>query len=572
MPYNPAIHGAYVDAYDHHKQQNPQQSNDWIDKLKREFYDRGNSVGTSALYAAIQKRHPAANAYPTKRFVRAWLRRQATVQVHQRPHRKKTDIQAIITSKPNELIQVDYMYFYRHLTGEPLYAEDEMDEEEKRKFDAQQDKLKKKGVLWPGCINAVDAFSKKGYSVPIKGNINSQKAWTAMKKIIALAKRNYPNQPIKKIQTDKGSEFMLNFRRGLKGLNDQNAGEYKHVFGFEGRSQSQGLVERYNGTIKMMLRRRLAGRLGLEWKDSLDEAVKNYNSNKHSTIKMAPDDVNPGNYSQVKENILTRAKTNRRFQGIVYAVGDFVRIKIFKPKRLRPNWTYKRGPLYEMTDEDNDYAGIYMISKVNGGGGKLHKAPTYSVVARWSKEATPDIYLGEAGGTLPSGQDRLRGAERDVNVPGQGQMRWPKGSFMRKFTKDELLRVPKDDKDKPIAQKKKELKLDQLDEDTDTDTEDEEEEEAAAKPQAKPAVAAAAKPKRKRKQVQKLDPSNVIHKKRVKEYEVEKVIDDRIRKGKQEFLVKWKGYPSEENTWEPYNNLKDNQQFKNYQKKMKKKK
>ena len=31
---------------------------------------------------------------------------------------------------------------------------------------------------------------------------------------------------------------------------------------------------------------------------------------------------------------------------------------------------------------------------------------------------------------VPSGQDRLRGAERDVNVPGQGQMRWPKGSFM----------------------------------------------------------------------------------------------------------------------------------------------
>ena len=50
------------------------------------------------------------------------------------------------------------------------------------------------------------------------------------------------------------------------------------------------------------------------------------------------------------------------------------------------------------------------------------------------------------------------------------------------------------------------------------------------------------------------------------------MIDDRIRKGKQEFLVKWKGYGADENTWEPYNNLKDNQQFKNYQKKMKKKK
>ena len=111
----------------------------------------------------------------------------------------------------------------------------------------------------------------------------------------------------------------------------------------KGACQSQGLVERYNGTIKMMLRRRLAGRLGLEWKDYLDDAVRNYNGNQHSTIKMAPDDVAPANYVTVKQNILAKAKTNRKFQGTVYSVGEFVRIKTFKPKRLRPNWTYKKG-------------------------------------------------------------------------------------------------------------------------------------------------------------------------------------------------------------------------------------
>ena len=46
-----------------------------------------------------------------------------------------------------------------------------------------------------------------------------------------------------------------------------------------------------------------------------------------------------------------------------------------------------------------------------------------------------------------------------IRDTGLGQMRWPKGSFARKFTKDELLRVPKDDEDRPIAQKKKDLKL-----------------------------------------------------------------------------------------------------------------
>jgi hypothetical protein len=65
---------------------------------------------------------------------------------------------------------------------------------------------------------------------------------------------------------------------------------------------------------------------------------------------------------------------------------------------------------------------------------------------------------------------------------------------------------------------------------------------------------------------------DITHKRRIKEYEVQKVTDVRIRKGKQEFLVKWKGYGADENTWEPYSNLKDNQQFKSYQKKMKSKK
>ena len=74
---------------------------DWTKKLNDEFYDRGNSVGTTALYASVKARHPGDDNYPTKRFVRAWLRRQASNQVYQRVLRKKSDIQAVITSKPN---------------------------------------------------------------------------------------------------------------------------------------------------------------------------------------------------------------------------------------------------------------------------------------------------------------------------------------------------------------------------------------------------------------------------------------------------------------------------------------
>jgi hypothetical protein len=39
------------------------------------------------------------------------------------------------------------------------------------------------------------------------------------------------------------------------------------------------------------------------------------------------------------------------------------------------------------------------------------------------------------------------------------------------------------------------------------------------------------------------------------EYEVEEILNHRIRRGKRQYLIKWLGYPQDDNTWEPEENL-----------------
>ena len=43
-------------------------------------------------------------------------------------------------------------------------------------------------------------------------------------------------------------------------------------------------------------------------------------------------------------------------------------------------------------------------------------------------------------------------------------------------------------------------------------------------------------------------------------FEIEEILDMRFRNGRREYLLKWKGYPQSENTWEPEENI-DDQEF-----------
>lgn len=54
-------------------------------------------------------------------------------------------------------------------------------------------------------------------------------------------------------------------------------------------------------------------------------------------------------------------------------------------------------------------------------------------------------------------------------------------------------------------------------------------------------------------------------------YEVEKILDERSRKGCTEYLIQWKGFGPENNTWEPEDNLSCDEIIEDFKAKKKKK-
>ena len=87
--------------------------------LKKEYYDEENPRGVQSLYFVLKAKHPDDGEHPRdhppKRFVADWLRRQGKHQVYRQKKGKAKSIQSVIVSQPNELIQVDYVYFFRNI-------------------------------------------------------------------------------------------------------------------------------------------------------------------------------------------------------------------------------------------------------------------------------------------------------------------------------------------------------------------------------------------------------------------------------------------------------------------------
>lgn len=170
-----------------------------------------------------------------------------------------------------------------------------------------------KGYGW--ILTVVDIWSRKAFVVPVKHKSADEVA-AAMKKVLIELPDNF------RLATDKGSEFLNHKVKALldaKGVN--------HTKAEIGDHHSQGIIERFNKTLRDLIRKYLTASGSLNWYSALPALVKNYNQRVHRTMKAAPEDIAHGKM---------KPAPNKRFDLAIQEVRKFrpgtkVRVQLAKP-------------------------------------------------------------------------------------------------------------------------------------------------------------------------------------------------------------------------------------------------
>ena len=265
-------------------------------RLKTEYYDNNNRVGFEKLYAAVRQPNGKSKTgkhqfSPTIRQVQAWSAQQTVVQDY-KPVEKPKDSRPILVSKVNELIQMDYVV----MTEKMMFG-------------------KHRHIL-----NAIDVLSKKAYSrsplTPVGTAPTAAQTLKIAKEIFDEMKKEHGSYP-KRLQTDNGSHFLGVFEKGLQPGGALAA--IKYTSGMRYRATSQSVVERFNQTLRNMIKRYVASGKK-DWPVHLQQFVDNYNKNRHTTVRMAPNmaaqaESNPEAkklLQQSKDRIKERAKQRNK--------------------------------------------------------------------------------------------------------------------------------------------------------------------------------------------------------------------------------------------------------------------
>lgn len=214
-------------------------------------------------------------------------------------------------------------------------------------IDVQQISRQNRGFKY--ILAVIDCFSKFAWCIPIKRK-TPKEVINAFNEIFTSTIR----RPIT-IQSDKGKEFdNSQFRSFLTELNISYRTTRDPV-------TKAAICERFIRTIKSLMYKYFTFLKSNKYVEVLNSLLYVYNNRKHSSIGMAPNDVDEKNILTVWNNLQKRKKSN--VKKIKYRIGDTVRIsnqKSIFDKGYKPKWSeeiftvhkciLKSPPVYRLRD------------------------------------------------------------------------------------------------------------------------------------------------------------------------------------------------------------------------------
>ena len=275
--------------------------------LSNYYYKMGYTLGRDGLWNVL-KEDFRGKRHPTRRDVGEWLAKQKVQQIYAQT-RKSSDVGSFKPVHPTHSLAVDLIDF----TNKPVDG--------------------KRYILV-----ALDMFSRKMWAEPMADKTAKVTA-KHMESIIKKIKREHKGKTdIKYVLSDDGSEFKGDYIKLLERLGI----EKRRTLG--GQPQQNGLVERSNGKLKMLIAKNIEINDGT-WVNRLPFAVRVYNRQINRSTKYTPDNafkLNKAGQEKLRQNNKKVQVAEHREKKPDLKVGQRVRVKIPKgklDKSSTPNWS-----------------------------------------------------------------------------------------------------------------------------------------------------------------------------------------------------------------------------------------
>jgi transposase InsO family protein len=274
--------------------------------IRKAYYDPNEGfVGATKLFRRMRARGEKVSLKEVQNF----LAKQEVYQVNRKNNRRQT---SFVPRYPLHEFQIDLIYLEHKHLNEASYG-----------------------------LCCIDAFTKKADIELMKRKTKGQ---TVDAMIAILERMGVPTI----IYCDEGSEFTNHeFKKLCKELGIKLVFTIRHA----------PIVERFNRTIKEMIYKYLQSTNTKTITNVLKKLLNNYNNSYHSTIGMAPNQVNENTQHMVQLKLIHNLNISKKD---ALKVGDRVRVQV-KPQSFVKGYKPKFSKeVYSVTEKGE---GFYLTTK-----------------------------------------------------------------------------------------------------------------------------------------------------------------------------------------------------------------